>query len=374
MNDEKVYLKQCDEYDLVVIERILGDALDYLDITLPGSSRILLKPNILGIYPPERHITTHPVMVEAMVRLLLDHNNSIILGDSSGNGQYGYTTKALAKSGMTTLGEKYGFPVVAFDKYKSRVYRNNKNRVFKTINLTSYIDEVDYIINLPKLKSHTFLSYTGAVKNFYGCIPGAGKPFGHIRAPGAEAFSQGLIDIYLFVKPKILVHIMDGITGIEGHGPGTGGKIKKTGFIGVSSCAFALDAAILEVIGAGHSHILTQRYGKERKLFSGMIKKNSELPPVHFDLPKPSALQAILNRFIPGFALSKPYSVKEQCTRCGFCAQACPAGAITLDEYPLFNYKKCIYCFCCHENCPEGAIHLKENFLFRLFTSHSGDR
>lgn len=369
MENKKVYLEKCSDYNLCIIEKILADALDYLHIKIPHSSVILLKPNILGMYTPERHITTHPVIVEAMVRLLLDKKNTLILGDSSGNGQYGNTPRALSMSKMTALGKKYGFKVRAFDKHTSRVFKNNKNHIFKKINLTSFIDEVDFVINIPKLKSHTFLSYTGAIKNFYGCIPGAGKPFGHIRAPGLEAFSQGLIDIYTFIRPKILVNIMDGIIGLEGPGPGTAGRVKKAGLIGVSSCAFSLDAACLEVIGTNPLKIYTHYYGIKRNLFSGEIKKNKELKPVQFKIPKSSAIEALLNQFVPGVALSRPYSINDKCLKCGLCAKACPASAITLDVYPLFNYKKCIYCFCCHENCPEAAIGLKENFIFKVFKS-----
>ncbi|MBN2440668.1 MAG: 4Fe-4S binding protein [Spirochaetales bacterium] len=167
---------------------------------------------------------------------------------------------------------------------------------------------------------------------------------------------------------------MDGIIGIEGAGPGAAGKIKKAGFIGASSCAFSLDAACLEVIKTNPRHILTHRLGVERKLFSGNVKKNKELPQVSFQLPKGSALEGILNRIIPGLAFSKPFLNRAQCTRCGFCAKACPAGAITLKPYPVFDFKKCIYCFCCHENCPEAAISLKENILFKIFKAMGNEK
>lgn len=367
MENQKVYLEKCNDYNLDIIEEILEKAIRFLGIRIPVSCSILLKPNILGIYPPEQHITTHPVVVEAIARIFLKRKNTLFLGDSSGNAQYGNTTHALKKSGMSAIGKKYGFYINAFDKHGNRVFKNKRNYIFKQINLSTYIDEVDYIVNIPKLKSHTFLSYTGAVKNFYGCIPGAGKPYGHLRAPGQQDFSHGLLDIYCFIKPKLLLNIIDGITGLEGAGPGPAGKIKNFGFIGVSQCALSLDSACLEILGKNPADILTHRFGIKRGLFTGKIIKNKSLSPVSFDMPKGSIIESLFSRFIPGLALSKPYVMKSDCIQCRYCIQACPVSAISLDNYPVFDYKKCIYCFCCHENCPEGAITLKENIFFRIF-------
>ena len=368
---EKVFFEICREYNIEEIDKIITSSLEYLEVKIPVSSRILLKPNILGMYFPEQHINTNPVIVEAILRILKNNNNIIILGDSSGNGQYGNTKIALRKSGMMELGKKYGITVKAFDGYPGKIFRSEKNLVFKEINLTSFIDEVDYIINLPKLKSHTFMSYSGAVKNFYGCVPGAGKPRGHLHAPAQKDFANGLLDIYSFIKPKVLLNIMDGIIGIEGAGPGPAGKIKESNFIAVSKDAIALDCACISLFGKNPSNILTNQLGIKRDLFHGNIEKNRELPLIDFKLPKASFMEALLNKVVPGLALSKPYLIPQKCKKCCICVKACPAGAILMNEFPSFNYSKCIYCFCCHENCPESAIMLKENILFKIFKAIS---
>ena len=51
-----------------------------------------------------------------------------------------------------------------------------------------------------------------------------------------------------------------------------------------------------------------------------------------------------------------PKKVRTQaCTQCGVCEAECPAGAIDLDPYPLFD-QSCFDCFNCIRLCPEDAI------------------
>jgi uncharacterized protein (DUF362 family) len=369
MGKIKVYLDSIREYDPDKIVKILEEGIVYLGIEIPLNSKILIKPNVLGMYEPDMHIDTHPAVVEAAIRILLKRNNSIVLGDSSGNGQYGNTGKSLEKSGMNGLATKYGITVIAFDKHTNRVFKNIANHVFKEINLTTFIDEVDWIVNIPKLKSHTFTGFSGAIKNFYGMIPGAGKPNGHRIAPTLVDFSNGLLDIYGFVRPKLLLNIMDGIIGIEGAGPGPAGSIKKAGFIGMSTDAVALDAACLSVLNTDPQSIQTVRLAHNRGLSAFEPEVNKSVPRVDFKIPKSSRIEAFLNTIFPRLALSRPFVITDKCRKCALCEKACPGDAISMNDVPQFDYSRCIYCFCCHENCPEAAIDLKENWLFSVFKS-----
>lgn len=48
---------------------------------------------------------------------------------------------------------------------------------------------------------------------------------------------------------------------------------------------------------------------------------------------------------------------EERCIQCGECAEDCPAGVISLDEYPkITNEEGCFRCQHCLAVCPEGAI------------------
>jgi ferredoxin len=48
---------------------------------------------------------------------------------------------------------------------------------------------------------------------------------------------------------------------------------------------------------------------------------------------------------------------EQKCSRCGLCAENCPAQAITLEPYPIFG-QTCFLCLRCVRECPEEAMPL----------------
>jgi len=49
---------------------------------------------------------------------------------------------------------------------------------------------------------------------------------------------------------------------------------------------------------------------------------------------------------------------ESKCVGCGACVDACPQGAITLDDTAKVDESKCVECGACVDACPQGAISL----------------
>ena len=46
----------------------------------------------------------------------------------------------------------------------------------------------------------------------------------------------------------------------------------------------------------------------------------------------------------------------DDCVACGLCVDACPQGAIKVDDVAVVDPELCIDCGACVEECPNGAL------------------
>jgi uncharacterized protein (DUF362 family)/Pyruvate/2-oxoacid:ferredoxin oxidoreductase delta subunit len=291
------------------------------------------------------------------------NGNEITIGDSSGLVEEHGTANALAVSGIKAVAEKYG-RLAVFEREGSVAVRNENGAILKEVIIAKPVAEADFIVSIPKLKTHVLTKFTGAVKNTFGCVPGGLKQKYHNLGKTPERFCQLLVDVLQAVKPNLT--IMDGICGIEGNGPGAGGKPKKAGVIIASENPAALDIVASEMIGFKPMDIVTNKEALTRGLVSEKdIEVIGERAIVNFekpDMPTKGPVRFLSSLYFR-LQLSKPALITDKCIKCGICAKVCPVKAIVLNPYPVFDYSTCIRCYCCHENCPHSAINLKKSKL-----------
>jgi len=366
----KVSILKCEEYNPNLIYNVIKQSLKNINFEIPQKKKILLKPNVLGQRKPETAIDTHPAVLDALCRLLKENNNEIWIGDSSGILDYGGGTKTAFKvSGIEAVAKKYNAKLISFEGSERKEIIDNNAKVIKKFILAKEPFMVDLIINVPKLKTHVLMKFTGAVKNMFGCVPGGGKSKKHALAPNEDMFGNLLVDIYQNVIPHL--NVMDAIIGLEGDGPGSAGTPKKIGLILASKDAVALDIEASKIIGYAPLDIRTTKYTIERGLSTENVEIIGE-KDFKIDFKKPtmksnlaSKLPKPIVEFIFNLASLKPYVKKNKCKKCGICANVCPVDAITLQPYPRFNRKKCVLCYCCHENCPYNAIKLNKSQIIK---------
>ncbi|SCY37263.1 DUF362 domain-containing protein [Butyrivibrio sp. INlla14] len=387
---EKVSIEKCPSYDAEAVKSSLDKVLDSiggLDFVKPGM-KIGIKANLVAAMDPDKSATTHPMVLRRLCELLLERGATVVIGDSPG----GIYTEGFLKGVYRTCGlEKL---VKELDPSGVKVSLNQdfsvKNAEFmdavsiKTFIYTGWLDSMDAIINVSKLKTHAMMGMSCAVKNMFGTIPGTTKPEYHMRFPEEKAFANIMVDLNEFFKPAL--YVVDAIDGMEGNGP-TAGEKRHIGAVLASKKPYALDMACAELIGMGYADVGTLVAAGERKLGPKDISEVEVVGSALSDLKISDFKRATIHQSITfegkgifgkieSVALkialtTKPLVKKDECIGCKKCFETCPAKAITMVEggkngLPQIDRSKCIKCFCCQEFCPKGAMKVHYNLLGKL--------
>lgn len=333
-----------------LLEKLTGDRIK-------TGGRVLVKPNMLSAARPEEAILTHPLIIRAAVEYVLQKGARPQVSDSPAIGSF---ENILKQNG--TAEALRGMPVVC-KPFQDSVWVD-VGKPFGRIEIARDAMEADFIINLPKLKTHAQMLLTLAVKNMFGCIVGLKKTQWHMRA-GVDvmAFAGLLVAIHQAVKPG--VSILDGILALEGDGPGKGGKPRKIGVLIGSDNAFALDRVVCQMVGVRDEKAPPLKIARDRQLIPP-VEIDGDLPKVdHFQLPGGKRLifgPSFLQNFLRRHTLARPVCDPSRCVMCGECWTICPAKAIRdAKEKIEFDYAACIRCYCCVEVCPAGALVSQES-------------
>lgn len=366
---EKVSIVKCDSYDEDLVYKKVKEALNLIDFEgIKKGSKVLLKPNIILPKEPEKAATTHPSIINAVCRILKENNTEIWIGDSSGSLLFGGTRKAFGVSGIERIAKKWNAKLIYFETSKV-ISKNINGKILKKVEIAEPVLTADYVINLPKLKTHRFTKFTCAIKNLFGCIPGGRKRSYHGIAISEKRFGDLLIDIYQQLKVDLT--IVDAIVGMEGDGP-TAGGIKKTGLILASSDCVAVDVVASSRIGFKPKEIYYINSAIKRGLCPEIEIVGEKGIKVRYKKPI-----NLIGRVLPDFIRDRIESTlvpevriaQEVCKKCMICFNACPQKAIKVLDNPKrlkINQKKCIHCYCCHELCPHKAVMLRDSFIVKV--------
>jgi len=373
MTKSKVAVLRCEKYDADRVAETVHEALALvggIERYVQAGQNVLLKPNMLSAKAPERGITTHPFVLEAMVREVQSVGGKISIGDSPSGAIKG-VKRCWENTGFLQVSKKTGVPLINFEAAGTVQKDIGGNRY----HLSRAVHEADVLINLPKFKTHGYTLFTGAIKNCYGTLPGFQKATMHKRYPHPTHFSRILVDIYAAVRPALT--LMDGILGMEGNGPATG-ILRQTGLILASADGVALDAVAAALMGFKEDEIDAIRFAGERGIGQSRLSAIEVLGETlenvrfhDFKLPSNHLMKLVpmwTVRWAGRFIWVHPKADLGKCTGCGICAHACPVQAIGMVEgRPVTDYKKCINCLCCNESCPEGAVIQELSWLARHF-------
>jgi uncharacterized protein (DUF362 family) len=228
------------EQDLLAL---IYETLCEFDLPLRGK-KVLLKPNLVG--PDPLGVTnTHPAVIAASRESLLRLGaEQVLIGEGPALDR---DTEAILES----IGLRhYAGPLAGVfvdlnvDDVEKVLLKTTASRL-KELYLPKTVLGADFVISMPKLKTHHWAGVTLSLKNMFGIVPGScyGWPKNVLHWAGIDS---AILDINAAVRPDFA--IVDGIVGMEGNGP-IQGEPKNSGVLILGDDPVAVDATCCRVMG-----------------------------------------------------------------------------------------------------------------------------
>src|SRR4030042_2817201 len=179
---------------------------------LKQNDKVLLKPNIVwggggtNKIPKYGLITTSKI-VEDIIQLLHQHGcRNISIGEGTiADKEFGSDTfNGYKRYGFANVAKKYGVKLIDFNKESYKQFELNGTK----IEISNAALEVDFLINLPVLKTHSQAKVSLGLKNLKGCLSMGSKRKFH-----EKDLERMIALLNTQVKPKLTV--IDGIYGLE---------------------------------------------------------------------------------------------------------------------------------------------------------------
>lgn len=372
------------------IKKKLSENLENFSDILPADrdALILLKPNLnSNMNALTGNTTDLRVLAGVLEFLKYKGYRNVVIGEGTNSGYYRNNISVISRLKVDELAKHYGVEVIDLN-YSEPVYIDFEDGI--KAGIAKEVTEADFLINMPKLKTHFETGMSVCLKNLMGCLVGQEN-----KKTTHHALSANILNINKVVKPHL--HIVDAIISMEGLGP-TRGTPVKTDTIFIGTDPYLIDLACAKLSSFDYRNITTIVEAEERGIIDEDCYKfvnDLKLEKVfHFKLPNAGFLAnfihspkrqkyflAIRNTPLFNYICSTQIGGKllymtrlrqdvfindeagceglslntELCSHCGKCADYCPIGLSLPDDLTLVNNKciHCLYCFCI---CPEHAI------------------
>jgi uncharacterized protein (DUF362 family) len=255
--------------DIILLYSNITSGLSALNIDLSHiifNKNILIKANLVRAHK-NLSFTTDFRVLEAVLKLLRDYGaKEITVGDNS---SYDANTDQIGNDlGLPNIVKKYGAKFLPFELDEQVLVKNKNATLLNEFHLPKIVIECDYIINIPKLKTHTLTQVSLAVKNHHGLISKTDRLLYH-----RDDINEKLLDIYSFIKDKEILHIIDGLWALEGQGPcDQGEQIPNFNCLLIGSNAISVDAVASSLMGFDPREVPSVRIGDWRGLGAGRLE------------------------------------------------------------------------------------------------------
>src|SRR5262244_1592196 len=206
------------------LDELVYDGLRPFDLNVRGKA-VLLKPNIVE-YIPGKPVNTDTQLIGAAAEAFLRLDAaSVTVGE--GPGHHRDTDLLLYKTGLSDQLTHRQMTFVDLNRdelAKTKLQANYSG--LGHLWLPRTVLESDFIVSMPKVKTHHWTGVTLSMKNMFGIVPGNryGWPKNVLHWAGIH---ESILDICATVRPDFV--IADAIVAMGGDGPLNGApKILRT--------------------------------------------------------------------------------------------------------------------------------------------------
>lgn len=258
----EILLADCNSYDAGQLKSCL-DTIG-VHFKLPGNlhgQKVLLKPNLISTRGSIL-ACTNGILLSVVAQWFIDHGATVSIGDSPA---FGNAQQVMEKRGISKILAGMRVSVVNFS---NPVQQDLSHGV--RIGVAREALECDLFVNLPKVKAHSQMYVTLAVKNLFGIVVGMRKAMAHMKnGTSHEKFADLMLDLVELLPPGLC--IADGITVMHRTGPVTGDPL-ELGCLAASVDPVALDTCLLDVLELNPQNCPVFRAAQKRRLVGSDAK------------------------------------------------------------------------------------------------------
>ncbi len=352
--------------------------------------KVVIKPNMNANMNALTGNTTDLRLVAAVLEYLKDNDyTDITVAEGTNSGYYRNKIDVISRLRFDQLAKHYG--AVVKDLNQSEKFPITFEDGV-TASVAKDVIDSDFLINMPKLKTHFEIGMSVCLKNLMGTLVGQeNKKKTHLK------LAANILNINKVVKPDI--HIVDGVIAMEGLGP-TRGTPLKTGRVFIGDSPYLIDLMMARFAGFDEAEFRTLLEAKRQGLVTedmtafadayNFDEKFHFAPPVAGPLatfihsPKrqkyflavrnTAFFNMVCNTKLIGallyatglrqdvfideeMRLDKLSVDLKKCETCERkpCIEYCPTG-VKLPEGLNENDKNCIDCLYCYCVCPYDAV------------------
>jgi uncharacterized protein (DUF362 family) len=224
------------------LEQQLFQGLSLFRLSVSGKS-ILLKPNLVENLPGP--VSTNPLLIGAAARWFLRMGaRRVVVGD--GPGHQRDTELVVRATGLERQLAERGIEFIDLNRDEVRKVKLRANfSGLRELWLPRTVLASDFIVSMPKIKTHHWAGVTLSLKNMFGVVPGIkyGWPKNPLHWHGIH---ESILDICATVPIHFV--IADGIEAMEGNGP-LQGSARQLNRIVLADDPVAADATCTRLMG-----------------------------------------------------------------------------------------------------------------------------